>query len=1003
MLSSERSFVASLTQLATVVIPRLNEAPHLQALISDARVALMFGSAEQVLSLNGQLVHDLTVAVEDGTTPCTPASVAAIFEQYAPLFSIYTTYATHYGHALPVLVQQAEQIDLALRNISMQGQTLFSLGIMPIQRVPRYALLLRELLKETKGDPDVQRALAVTEQAAASINEAIRAAETRDEMLKRVKGKAQALIATGHQLLRTGALSKMDRNGNFKRHTFMLFADQLRYGGHNERSVPLHGCTVARDTFELKRRGLAGTAFVLQTTTKSFIVQADTEDDASAWMAAIDEAARLAPATGGADTDDDDGGTTAAPVMTRTDFCAVCAARFSMLVRPRHCARCGRSVCPSCCLKMPSTSSRPGLVCALCRPSDPVTTTSSTSTSTSSAHHHAAPSSTSVPASGGASTPRNHFAIALQELKAKVAVVPPSVDLPETTPDAPAEPARHHDEPTRLSPRRALGRIFKGGSRSSSNAASESASSAASRATSIGEPAVIVSAVRAQHDLLAEVQARLGVPAPAPVQPVPSGAALPDQGPPPVAIAITPVTSSSSSGSISHAAISSYDDARQALLASEAAYATQLDDIARVFANPLLQDVSCASLPPSLAIVFDTIGNLRTVHGQLVQSVVAGADLGDALLKFSHLSKRFYVMFAKHYGEGVAGFAEEDGASSVFQRIVQCGRQYDAGAVSGPLLLNKWLVGPLRRVPTYVSLIDRTMAVAPSPALQAAQQSVGDTWARMSEIMEMRAQYETLLSLERRFERGGSGLVDLAVPNRRLVRWGVLDKFDRHGKAESLAFHLFTDVLIYSQIVGDNFRLRRRLDLAQCTVAQTGKNAKAKYDLSFQVRVKGTAKTIIVGAGTPDDKDAWIKDIMACIARQEAHQRKISSTTGAGGQTADDVTSTTVASTWADTATAASTMVPLADPGSGAARAAADPSRYAMFYEEDDAPVKARNDDDDDGGGVGANVQADPEAAERHPKEVDSLWARYLTDAGEEYYHDAVTGRSTWTKPKNLL
>ena len=118
-----------------------------------------------------------------------------IFVEYAPLLRMYSQYANNYGMACSVLnpylsrhEAAAELIREAESNSKCTGQTFFSFLIMPIQRVPRYELLLRELLKNSSPDHRdkelLEKALADVASSAQFINEAIKEREVREEMMK---------------------------------------------------------------------------------------------------------------------------------------------------------------------------------------------------------------------------------------------------------------------------------------------------------------------------------------------------------------------------------------------------------------------------------------------------------------------------------------------------------------------------------------------------------------------------------------------------------------------------------------------------------------------------------------------------------------------------------------------------------------------------------------------------------------------------------------------------
>jgi hypothetical protein len=115
------------------------------------------------------------------------------------------------------------------------GQTLRSLLIMPIQRVPRYALLLKEALRFTpEGHPDrlgLQRALEVIERTARELNESISRYE-RQQRVARLQSlfdpaPVPSLVQPARDFVRDGVLSiaVKTRPLRLRVFVFILFSD----------------------------------------------------------------------------------------------------------------------------------------------------------------------------------------------------------------------------------------------------------------------------------------------------------------------------------------------------------------------------------------------------------------------------------------------------------------------------------------------------------------------------------------------------------------------------------------------------------------------------------------------------------------------------------------------------------------------------------------------------------------------------------------------------------
>jgi len=119
-------------------------------------------------------------------------------------------------------------------------QDITSLMITPIQRLPRYVLLLKELRKRTPDDhPDAQlleSALADVQVVADHVNERLRSHEDNARILE-VQSSLWAsnlngvpnLLEPGRRLVREGTLTKVRSNGLLREVKVFLFSDIFLY------------------------------------------------------------------------------------------------------------------------------------------------------------------------------------------------------------------------------------------------------------------------------------------------------------------------------------------------------------------------------------------------------------------------------------------------------------------------------------------------------------------------------------------------------------------------------------------------------------------------------------------------------------------------------------------------------------------------------------------------------------------------------------------------------
>ncbi|XP_011496634.1 PREDICTED: putative protein tag-52 [Ceratosolen solmsi marchali] len=216
----------------------------------------LFENIETLYSVNGELLKELNE---------NPENIAQAFYKLAPFFKLYSVYAYNYKRALIVLQEIQQNYSTIAEFITSQetrpevSNKLSSLLIAPIQRVPRYKLLLKEVLRHTIPKQQdyiiLQASLVEIEKVATHINFLVAEYEDAQKLLelqKNIVGQIN-LIKPGRKLIRQGPLMRVSRRGNtsFRRH-FVLLSDTLLYCKGNPESLticcllPLNKCKVER-------------------------------------------------------------------------------------------------------------------------------------------------------------------------------------------------------------------------------------------------------------------------------------------------------------------------------------------------------------------------------------------------------------------------------------------------------------------------------------------------------------------------------------------------------------------------------------------------------------------------------------------------------------------------------------------------------------------------------------------------------------------------------------
>ncbi|CAK9004363.1 Spermatogenesis-associated protein 13 (APC-stimulated guanine nucleotide exchange factor 2) (Asef2) [Durusdinium trenchii] len=189
---TEKAFAGHLDTLLESFVPAIS------AVVTrpeDLRV--LFGNVRQLREFSVVFQADLDAALESDDVA---HAIAALYNSTAPFFRLYSTYCQTHGEAQELVVNMLA--NKSFRTVvddceKEAGQSLLSLLIMPIQRVPRHVLLLRtlrdalpnashtlpqqlaQLLGGKVADPKAACEAAITkmQDVAATINESIRERE----------------------------------------------------------------------------------------------------------------------------------------------------------------------------------------------------------------------------------------------------------------------------------------------------------------------------------------------------------------------------------------------------------------------------------------------------------------------------------------------------------------------------------------------------------------------------------------------------------------------------------------------------------------------------------------------------------------------------------------------------------------------------------------------------------------------------------------------------------
>ncbi|RIA96501.1 hypothetical protein C1645_384598 [Glomus cerebriforme] len=418
ILTTERHYVECLQLVQRLFLDPLTESlSSANPILTKKSINEIFANLSDLINVNTELLRrlDERIAITIDDKPIEDSEdkfwnpedgcLGDIFLDMAPFFKMYSIYVKNFNSALSVINVQLRDnpaFSAFLRDIIKTGQckglTLQAYLIMPVQRIPRYKLLLEDLLKKTVvTHPDylnLKKAYQVIENVATFVNETIRQHEMFITMLdiqKSLTGFDEVLLVPGRTFIKRGIVKKICRRKHQK-HEFFLFSDILIYARpslmddtytfHRKFSLEDVTVLVVEDTQKDVKNG-----FQIMSPQKSFTVYVDTQKEKESWINAIRDAKEEYLSAKRTLKIDNNVGLERkdsykkrivenyhAPVWipdSKADRCMNCSEEFTIFRRKHHCRACGKVVCHACSTRnfvIPGTSEREDQLARACDP-----------------------------------------------------------------------------------------------------------------------------------------------------------------------------------------------------------------------------------------------------------------------------------------------------------------------------------------------------------------------------------------------------------------------------------------------------------------------------------------------------------------------------------------------------------------------------------------------------------------------------------------------------------
>ncbi|XP_032892424.1 FYVE, RhoGEF and PH domain-containing protein 3 isoform X1 [Amblyraja radiata] len=346
-----------------------------------------------------------------------------ILQKLAPFLKMYGEYVKNFDRAMDLVnswMQRSSQFKSIIQDIQKQdvcgNLTLQHHMLEPVQRIPRYEMLLKDYLKKLPEDSldrkDAEKSLELISTAANHSNVAIRKMEKMNKLLEvyeRLGGEAD-IVNPANELIKEGHIQKLSaKNGSAQDRYLFLFNNMILYCVPKLRLMGQkfsvrERIDIAGMQVQEKVKSTVTHTFTIVGKQRSLELQARTEEERKDWFQVIhgtiekhkqnsetfnkafnssfsrdEESAPDSPVPGAACGESNVGDFSSPSLMdsgkraskTKRDkekqTCKSCSETFNSITKRRHhCKQCNAIICGKCSEFKPLADSRHNRVCKDC-------------------------------------------------------------------------------------------------------------------------------------------------------------------------------------------------------------------------------------------------------------------------------------------------------------------------------------------------------------------------------------------------------------------------------------------------------------------------------------------------------------------------------------------------------------------------------------------------------------------------------------------------------------
>uniref|UniRef100_H0YZI1 FYVE, RhoGEF and PH domain containing 3 n=1 Tax=Taeniopygia guttata TaxID=59729 RepID=H0YZI1_TAEGU len=300
LLHTEEAYVKRLHLLDQVFCTKLSKAG-----ISSEVITGIFSNISSIYCFHGQfLLPELKTRItqEWSVNP----RLGDILQKLAPFLKMYGEYVKNFDRAMDIVntcMQRSSSFKDVVQNIQKQevcgNLTLQHHMLEPVQRIPRYELLLKDYLKklpeESPDRKDAEKSLELISTAANHSNAAIRKMEKMHKLLEVYErlGGEEDIVNPANELIKEGHIQKLSaKNGTAQDRYLFLFNSMVLYCVPKLRligqkfSVREKMDIAGLQVQEIAKQNVAHT-FSITGKKRSLELQARTEEEKREWIHVI--------------------------------------------------------------------------------------------------------------------------------------------------------------------------------------------------------------------------------------------------------------------------------------------------------------------------------------------------------------------------------------------------------------------------------------------------------------------------------------------------------------------------------------------------------------------------------------------------------------------------------------------------------------------------------------------------------------------------------------------